>query len=59
MDDDSKMKAESKGMTEGKSEFLIVCDHLEALGNDEQNKQAAAAYVKSQVVKMDLSALGP
>ena len=59
MDDDSKMKAESKGMTEGKTEFVVVCDHLEALGNDEQNKQAAAAYAKTQIVKMDLSALGP
>ena len=36
-----------------------VCDHLEALGNHEQNKQAAAVYAKTQTVKMGLSALGP
>ena len=47
MDEDSKMEAERKGMTEGKSEFLIVCDHLEALGTVEQIKGAAAAYAKS------------
>ena len=59
IDDDSKMKAESKGMTEGKTEFSCVCDHLEALGNDKQNKQATAAYAKIQIVKMDLSTVGP
>ena len=48
MDDDSKMKAESKGMAEGKSEFSLMCDHLEALGNDEQNKQAMVASARSQ-----------
>ena len=48
MGEDTKMKAERKGLTESVTPFRFeeVCYHLEKLGNDEHNKKASADYAK-------------
>jgi hypothetical protein len=60
MDEDTKTKAERspKELVEGASTFSEVCDFLEILTNDGENRKAIAEYAKLQApVRMDLSAL--
>ena len=47
VDVDTKMKAERKNLVEGQSDFTKVCEHLEMLGKDELNKEAAGKFVLS------------
>ena len=58
MDDDTKSRAEKKELVEGASTFAKVCDSLEILTNEGENRRAIAEYAKLQApVRMDLSAL--
>ena len=55
-----RKRPNGKNLIEGDAAFSVVCDHLEAISSEEGNRQAAAAYAKTQApVKMDLSQLAP
>ena len=58
LDEESRLKAERKGLVEGTTPFSEVCDFLDQISSDEGNRRAIAEYAKTQApVKMDLSAL--
>ena len=58
MDEDTKAKAERKDLVEGDYTFAAVCDFLEILTNDGENKKTIADYAELQAPgRMDLSAL--
>ena len=58
MDKDTKAKAQRKELVQGDSTFAEVCDFLEVLTKDGENKKAIADYAKLQTpVRMDLSIL--
>ena len=48
MDEDTKATAERKELVEGESTLAEVCDFLEVLTNDGENKTAIADYAKLQ-----------
>ena len=62
MDDDSLARAKlNKDLEHGKSTFDLVCDHLEVLQGEYDNRKALIDYSKgkSNSNSMDLSQVGP
>ena len=58
MDKGTMARAEKKELVEGKTPFSEVCDFLEILTHEGENRKAIAEYAKLQApVRMDLSAI--